>query len=96
MLKAGTFDNYAAEMDKAISEGKVRLLTEEEMSVWHEEVHYISTFAVVKPDSLSHCVNSVMKNTKTKVSLNNCMWGRPNTLADLLMYLFFWRGSQLQ
>ena len=70
-MKAGTFSDYTAEMDKAIAEGQVRILTEAEMSAWHSPVHYISTFAVVKPDSLSTWTrivsNSAMKNSKSKL-----------------------------
>ena len=66
------------------------------MSAWHGAVHYISTFAVVKPDSMSMRMrivsNSAMVNSVSKLSLNQCMWNRPNVLADLLDCLIFWRG----
>ena len=81
MVRAGMFEDYKAEMEKAITEGKVRKLTEAEISTWHGAVHYISTFTVIKPDSLStrtHIVsNSAMINYNSKMSLNDCMWGGP-------------------
>ena len=99
MLKTGTFSDYVEEMQKAIEEGKVRELSESEMSVWHGHVHYISTFAVVKPGSLSTCTrivsNSAMRNAISKLSLNDCMYPGPNALADLLSCLLFWRGVEV-
>ena len=96
MVRAGTFPGYVAEMEKAIQEEKVRKLSDAEMSVWHGAVHYVTTFAVVKPDSLSTRTrivsNSAMRNSNTGLSLNDCMWGGPNALADLLHCLLFWRG----
>ena len=96
MIKAGTIHDYQMEMEKAISEEKVRLLTEAEMSVWHGPVHYVTIFAVVKPDSLSTHTrivsNSALRNSNTKLSLNDCMSGGPNALADLLNCLLFWHG----
>ena len=35
-------------MDKAIQEGKVHALSQEEMGRWHGPVNFITTFAVVK------------------------------------------------
>ena len=99
MLKTGTFSDYVEEMQKAIDEGKVRELSESEMSVWHGPVHYISTFAVVKPGSLSTRTrivsNSAMRNAISKLSLNDCMYPGPNALADLLSCLLFWRGVEV-
>ena len=45
MIKAETHGDYLEEMEKAITEGKVREITEEEKATWHGPVHYISTFA---------------------------------------------------
>ena len=96
MLKAGTFQDYVGKMQKAIDEEKVRELSETEMSTWHGPVHYISTFAVVKPGSVSTRTrivsNSAMRNAVSKLSLNDCMYAGPNALADLLSCLLFWRG----
>ena len=54
MLKAGTHSDFVEEMEKALWEGKVRELSESEMSTWHGPTHYISIFAVVKPDSVAN------------------------------------------
>ena len=93
MEKAGTLQDYVDKMEKAILEGKVRELSESEMSVWHGPVHYISTFAVVKPGSLTTRTrivsNSAMRNANCKLSLNDCMYPGPNALADLLTCLLF-------
>ena len=55
---------------------------------------------VVKPDSLSTRTrivsNSVMKNSNSWLSLNDCMWGGPNSLANLLTCLLFWRGVTVE
>ena len=53
MQKSGTLGDFVAEVSKSIEDGKVRELSDEEMSAWHGPVHYISVFAVVKPDSVS-------------------------------------------
>ena len=96
MIKTGTFEDYVSEMKKTIDEKKVRELSETEMSTWHGPVHYISMFAVVKPGSVSTRTrivsNSAMRNAISKLSLNDCMYARPNALADLLACLLFWRG----
>ena len=77
----------------------MRELSHEEMSAWHGPVHYISVFAVVKPDSVSTRTrvvsNSAMKNVHSKLSLNDCLWPGPDTLAALLSCLLFWRGVQV-
>ena len=96
MVKAGTHSHYMAEMKKALDESKVCELSESEMSMWHGPTHYISMFAVVKPDSIlirTRIVsNSAMVNVFLKLSLNQCMWPGPNVLANLLDCLLFWRG----
>ena len=96
MVKVGTFRDYVEEMNKAITEGKVREIGEEEMERWHGPVHYVTTFAVLKADSVSTKTrivsNSAMKNCNSKLSLNDCMWPGPNALADLLNCLIFWRS----
>ena len=99
MVRSGTHADYVAEMDKAISESKVRELSEAEMSTWHGPVHYVTTFAVVKPDSVSTKTrivsNSALKNVHSKLSLNDCMWPGPNALCDLLVCLIFWRAVEV-
>ena len=99
MMKAGTFKDYVEEMQKAIDEEKVRELSESEMSAWHGPIHYISTFAVMKPGSLSTRTrivsNSAMRNAVSKLSLNDCMHTGPNAIADLLTCLLFWRGVRV-
>ena len=86
MLQAGTHAGYVAEMEKSIAEGKVRLLTVQEMEEWHGPRHYITTFAVVKPESVS---------TKTRVVSNECMWPGPNALCELFDCLVFWRAVEV-
>ena len=99
MVEVGTHPSYVAEMKKSIEEGKVRKLTEQEMDDWHGPRHYITTFAVVKPESVSTktCVvaNSAMCNVRSRLSLNDCMWAGPNALCDLLDCLLFWRAVEV-
>ena len=98
MIAASTHAGFVEEMDKSIAEGKVRLISAEERSLWHGPVHYITCFAVVKPGSLStrtHVVsNSAMRNAVSKLSLNDCMWPGLNALCDLLDCLIFWRAVE--
>ena len=62
-------------------------------------VHYITVFAVVKTESLSTKTrvvsNSALKNSVSRLSLNDCLWPGPNALADLLDCLIFWRGVEV-
>ena len=99
MVRAGTHQDYTEEMLKAIREGKVRELTLLEMSKWHGPVNYITTFAVVKPDSISTktrvVANSAMRNAISKLSVNECMFLGPNALAALLDCLVFWRSIEV-
>ena len=99
MLQAGTHAGYVAEMEKSIAEGKVRLLTVQEMEEWHGPRHYITTFAVVKPESVSTKTrvvsNSAMRNARARLSLNECMWPGPNALCELFDCLVFWRAVEV-
>ena len=99
MLEAGTHEGYVAEMKKSIQEEKVRRLSLQEMDDWHGPCHYITTFAVVKPDSMSTktrvVANSAMTNARSRLSLNDCMWAGPNALCDLLDCLLFWRSVEV-
>ena len=99
MLDVGTHGDYVKEMSKSIEEGKVRKLTLQEMEQWHGPTHYITTFAVVKPDSVSTKTrvvsNSAMRNARSKLSLNQCMWPGPNALSDLYDCLLFWRAVEV-
>ena len=99
MLRAGTHQDYLDEMEKAIKEGKVRELMENEMTVWHGPVNYITTFAVLKPGSVSTKTrivsNSALKNNVSRLSVNDCLWPGPNTLADLLVCLVFWCAVEM-
>ena len=99
MVKAGTHGDFVAEMEKVIEEGKVREITDEELESWHDPTHYITTFVVVKLDSVSTKTrvvsNSAMRNTISKLSLNDCMWPGPNALCDLLDCLLFWRAVEV-
>ena len=99
MLEAGTHGDYVKEMEKSLAEGKVRRLSRQEMADWHGPQHYITTFAVVKPESLSTktrvVANSAMRNARARLSLNQCMWPGPNALTDLLDCLIFWRAVQV-
>ena len=62
-------------------------------------MHYITTFAVIKPDSLSTKTrvvsNSAMRNARAKLSLNQCMWPGPNALSELYDCLLFWRSVEV-
>ena len=99
MLAAGTHSDFVEEVQKSITDGRVRELTEDEMARWHGPVHYITVFAVVKMESLSTKTrvvsNSALKNSVSRLSLNDCLWPGPNALADLLDCLIFWRGVEV-
>ena len=99
MLAAGTHAGYIEEMLKSIREGKVRLLSAQEMEDWHGPQHYITTFAVLKPESVSTKTrvvsNSAMRNARARLSLNECMWPGPNALCDLYNCLLFWRAVEV-
>ena len=99
MVEVGTHSGYIKEMLKSIQEGKVRKLTCQEMEAWHGPIHYITTFAVVKPESVSTktrvVANSAMRNARSRLSLNECMWPGPNTLCDLYDCLIFWRSVEV-
>ena len=99
MIEVGTHGGYVAEMMKSIKEGKVRRLSRDEMDSWHGPVHFITTFAVIKPESVSTktrvVANSAMKNARAKLSLNECMYQGPNALCDLLDCLVFWRSIEV-
>ena len=99
MVQVGTHRGYVEEMEKSIKEGKVRRLTTQEMEDWHGPLHYITTFAVVKPESVSTktrvVANSAMRNARARLSLNECMWPGPNALCDLFDCLVFWRAVQV-
>ena len=99
MVDVGTHESYVAEMSKSIAEGKVRKLSEQEMEDWHGPCHYITTFAVIKPESVSTktlvVANSAMRNVRARLSLNDCMWAGPNALCDLLDCLLFWRAVEV-
>ena len=99
MLDVGTHAGYVTEMRKLILEGKVRKLSAQEMDDWHGPRHYITTFAVVKPESVSTktrvVANSAMRNARARLSLNECMWPGPNALCDLLDCLIFWRAVEV-
>ena len=73
----------------------MRQLSQEEMEKWHGPTNYITTFAVVKPGSISTktCIvsNSAMRNAISRFSVNQCMWPGPNALCNLLACLVFWR-----
>ena len=99
MVQVGTHAGYVQEMQKSKREGKVRRLTLEEMEAWHGPTHYITTFAIVKPESISTktrvVANSAMRNVRSKLSLNDCMYVGPNTLCDLYDCLVFWRSVEV-
>ena len=99
MLAVGTHASYVEEMNKSIQEGKVRRLTQGEVEMWHGPVHYITTFAVLKPDSVTTKTrvvsNSAMRNARSKLSLNQCMWPGPNALCELYDCLIFWRAVEV-
>ena len=99
MLSAGTHADFVEEVQKSIEDGRVRRLTEDEMTRWHGPVHYVTIFAVVKLESLSTKTrvvsNSALKNAVSRLSLNDCLWPGPNALADLLDCLIFWRGVEV-
>ena len=98
MLRAGTHEEFCDEVVKSIQDGRVRELSDDEMSRWHGPVHYVPVFAVLKLESISTRVrvvsNSALRNTHARLSLNDCMWPGPNALADLLDCLIFWRGVE--
>ena len=99
MVEVGTHEGYVKEMLKSILEGKVRKLTGQEMMDWHGPTHYITTFAVIKPDSVTTKTrvvsNSAMRNARAKLSLNQCMWPGPNALCELYDCLIFWRAVKV-
>ena len=99
MLSVGTHKDFVEEVQKSIEDGRVRRLTDDEMTRWHGPVHYVTVFAVVKLESLSTKTrvvsNSALKNAVSRLSLNDCLWPGPNALADLLDCLIFWRGVEV-
>ena len=99
MMIAGTQAGYVAEMRKSINSGTVRKLTDDEMEGWHGPTHYITTFAVIKPERVSTktriVANSAMRNARARLSLNECMWPGPNALCDLYYCLIFWRAVEV-
>ena len=80
MQNAGTHAGVRqAEMRKSIlRRGRSASLTDQEMEDWHGPEHYITTFAVIKPESISTktrvVANSAMRNARARLSLNECMW----------------------
>ena len=99
MIKEGTYQGFQEEMRKAKGEGKFREITEEEQTAWHGAVHYITVFPVIKPGSLSTKTrvvsNAALKNSRSGLSLNDCVWPGPNALADLLDVLLHWRSVKV-
>ena len=71
MVSLGTHAGFVEEMNKVIR------LSQEEMDLWHGPVNYITTFAVLKPESVSTKTrvvsNLAMRNARSKLSLNDCM-----------------------
>ena len=64
MLSVGTHKDFVEEVQKSIQDGRVRRLSEDEMTRWHGPVHYVTVFAVVKLESVS---------TKTRVVSNSAL-----------------------
>ena len=99
MVSLGTHQGFVEEMNKAVRDGKVRKLSVEEMDVWHGPVNYITTFAVIKPESVSTKTrvvsNSAMRNARSRLSLNDCMAVGPNALCELYDCLIFWRAVEV-
>ena len=62
-------------------------------------MNYITIFPVVKPESKSTKTrvvsNSAMKNARSGLSVNECMWGGPNALCELLNCLIFWHAVEM-
>ena len=98
MLQAGTHKDFVQEVLKAEKEGKVRKLSDKEMDSWHGPTNYITVFAVVKPGSTSTktrvVANSAMRNARSGLSVNDCMWGGPNALCELLSCLIFLESNR--
>ena len=98
MLALGTHTGFVEEMKKAVADGKVRKLDSGEIARWHGPVNFITTFAVVKPESVSTKTrvvsNSAMKNARSGLSLNDCMAVGPNALCELYDCLIFWRAVE--
>ena len=98
MVALGTHAGFVEEMKKAVADGKVRKLDQEEIALWHGPVNFITTFAVVKPESVSTKTrvvsNSAMKNARSGLSLNDCMAVGPNALCELYDCLIFWRAVE--
>ena len=95
MCKDSTFQAYKAEMEKAFQSGAVRELTREETEEWSGPVHFLTLFPVHKEASVSTKLrivsNSALVNALSGLSLNDCLWGGPNALAELLAVLVHWR-----
>ena len=78
MLHLGSLPDFVKEMEKAIEEGKVRKLTQDEIDAWHVPTHYVMVFPVIKTESVSTKTiivsNSAMRNARARLSLNECMY----------------------
>ena len=98
MVRAGTHLGFVKEVEKSITEGRVRIIEEDEMERWHGPVHYVTIFAVIKMGSVSTRTrvvsNSALRNAVVHLSRNDCLWAGPNALAALLDCLLFWHGVE--
>ena len=85
-------------MVKAIDQERVRKIGDAELEAWHGPVHYVTVFPVIKLDSVSMKTrivsNSALRNSISRLSLNDVMWAGPNALAALLDCLIFWRAVE--
>ena len=81
-------------MNKAISSGAVRQLTEKELKYWSGPSYFLVHFPVLKPGSestpLRIVANSALRNCFSGLSLNQCMEAGPNALTDLTQVLLKW------
>jgi hypothetical protein len=95
MLKDGTYEAYQLEFRKAVATGAVTKVTQEELDTYSGPVNYNTTFGVINENSsttrLRIVLNSALKNARSGLSLNDCMYQGPDELAVLTYILLHFR-----
>lgn len=94
-MKDGTHEQLVKEMEKAIEEGSVRRLSQQEIALYEGPVNYNPYFGVKNEKSSSTKLRVVLHsahvNTRSGLSLNDCMDKGPNQITSLVECLIHWR-----
>ena len=98
LVSGGYYAAYQQEMEESLQRGAARPLSEAEIMRYKGPVHYITLFPVITPSKVSTKVrivsNSAQKNSKSGLSLNDCIRVGPNALNGLVDVLLRWRGLE--